>query len=100
MAHLSIRVPWHDSGWAGTICARPLDNSACLALRRIGQQRDVQVHKFICAGTLEEALDDLIDLKLELSEAVVGTSEAWITEMSNADLRELLQLRSDALDGE
>ena len=56
MAHLSIRVPWHDSGWAGTICARPLDNSACLALRRIGQQRD-DAFEVAVAGRRMDELD-------------------------------------------
>ncbi len=39
MRHLSIRVPWHDAGWTGTICDAPLDNDACLALPRIRQTR-------------------------------------------------------------
>ncbi len=32
-AHLSMRVPWHDDGWCGTVCANPSTNIACLALR-------------------------------------------------------------------
>ena len=35
--HVTIRVPWHDGGWTGTVCARPLDNSSCLILPRIGE---------------------------------------------------------------
>ncbi len=30
--HLSVRVPWHDSAWNGTICQRPADNASCLIL--------------------------------------------------------------------
>ena len=37
--HLTVRVPWHDGGWTGTVCSRPLDNSSCLILPRIGQGR-------------------------------------------------------------
>ena len=37
--HVTIRVPWHDGGWAGTVCARPRDNSSCLVLPRIGTGR-------------------------------------------------------------
>ena len=37
--HVTIRVPWHDGGWTGTVCARPLDNSSCLILPRIGEGR-------------------------------------------------------------
>jgi len=64
---------------------------------RIGQRRDVQVHKFICAGTFEEAIDALIDRKRQLSESIVGTSEAWLTEMSTDELRNLFALRRDAV---
>ena len=38
--HLSIRVPWQDSHWKGTICKKPLSNNACLCLRGIGETRD------------------------------------------------------------
>lgn len=38
--HVSIRVPWHDSGWNGTVCARPDLNSACRALARIAEEKD------------------------------------------------------------
>lgn len=37
---MSIRVPWHDNAWNGTICQRPKENSECLTLRRIREQRD------------------------------------------------------------
>ncbi len=37
--HLSIRVPWHDTGWEGRICAAPSANASCLALRRIHETR-------------------------------------------------------------
>jgi len=38
--HLSIRVPWHDSGWTGTICADPANNGSCLRLTRISAERN------------------------------------------------------------
>ena len=41
--HVTIRVPWHDRGWNGTVCARPLDNSSCLILPRIGEGRRDEV---------------------------------------------------------
>ncbi len=74
-----------------------VENQATDRAFRIGQKRDVQVHKFVCAGTLEEALDELIEQKQALSEAIVGTSEAWITEMTNDELRALLALSPDAV---
>ena len=38
--HLSVRVPWHDAGWNGTVCADPSNNLACLKLKRIAQEKD------------------------------------------------------------
>src|SRR5947209_19617565 len=39
LQHLSIRVPWHDAGWDGTVCKFPRLNSSCLALNRIGASK-------------------------------------------------------------
>lgn len=64
---------------------------------RIGQTRTVQVHKLISAGTLEERIDQLIERKKGLAEKVVGSGEAWLTEMTNEELRELVQLQKDAI---
>ena len=64
---------------------------------RIGQSRNVQVHKFICAGTLEERIDEMIERKKEVAERVVGTGEGWLTELSNDELREALALSKDAI---
>jgi len=55
--HLSIRVPWHDSGWDGTVCAQPLANTACLALVNIGTKRD-DAHEQTCAGQRIDQLDE------------------------------------------
>ncbi len=41
--HITIRVPWHDGGWTGAICARPLDNTSCLILPRIAEGRRDEV---------------------------------------------------------
>jgi SNF2 family DNA or RNA helicase len=62
---------------------------------RIGQTRDVQVHKLLCAGTLEERIDELIESKKALAESVVGAGEAWLTELSTDELRELMALRRE-----
>jgi superfamily II DNA or RNA helicase len=64
---------------------------------RIGQRKDVQVHKFICGGTLEDKIDALIDQKQAISERVVGTGEAWLTELSSAQLRDLVALAPEAV---
>ena len=62
---------------------------------RIGQTRDVQVHKFLCAGTLEERIDELIESKKSLAESIVGAGEGWLTELSTDELRDIVQLRRD-----
>jgi SNF2 family DNA or RNA helicase len=67
---------------------------------RIGQRRDVQVRKFICIGTLEERIDALIDRKKALAEKIVGTGEDWLTELSVAELREVISLAPEAVSGQ
>ena len=64
---------------------------------RIGQAKNVQVHKFLCVGTLEEKIDEMITRKLEIAEKVVGSGEGWLTELSNAELKELFALRQEAI---
>jgi SNF2 family DNA or RNA helicase len=61
---------------------------------RIGQTRNVLVHKFVCLGTVEERIDEMIEEKKALAESIVGSGENWLTEMSTADLRELVALRT------
>jgi len=65
---------------------------------RIGQGRTVNVHKLVCEGTVEERINTLIDEKRVLAETVVGPGEAWLSELSNDDLRALVRLGSG--DGE
>ena len=70
-----------------------VENQATDRAFRIGQTKDVHVHKFICAGTLEDRIDLMIDIKQETAQQVVGaTSERWLTELSNAELRDVLAL--------
>jgi SNF2 family DNA or RNA helicase len=60
---------------------------------RIGQNRNVQVHKFVCVGTLEEKIDEMIESKKGLAESVIGAGEAWITDLSTDELQDLVRLR-------
>ena len=65
---------------------------------RIGQQRNVFVHKFVCAGTLEERIQTMLDRKRQVAEDLLAAGENWLTELSNDDLRRLLTLdRVEAL---
>lgn len=61
---------------------------------RIGQTKDVLVHKLVCAGTIEEKIDEMIESKKDLADKVVGTGEQWITELSNDELISMLRLEA------
>ena len=63
---------------------------------RIGQTRNVQVHKLVTIGTLEEKIDALLETKRDLADRVVGTGEGWLTELDDEALRRLVALDPDA----
>jgi non-specific serine/threonine protein kinase len=70
-----------------------VENQATDRAYRIGQKKNVMVHKLVSSGTIEEKIDELIHSKKELSENVIGKGgENWITEMSNDELMSLLKL--------
>ncbi len=74
-----------------------VENQATDRVFRIGQTRNVQVHKFVCTGTLEEKIHDMIESKKQLAEQVVGAGEEWLTEMDTDQLRNLLLLDRSAI---
>jgi SNF2 family DNA or RNA helicase len=74
-----------------------VENQATDRVFRIGQTRNVQVHKFVCTGTLEERIHELIESKKALSEQVVGAGENWLTELDTDALRNLLLLDRTAV---
>lgn len=75
-----------------------VENQATDRAFRIGQKKNVQVHAFITTGTLEERIDSLMERKRDIAESVVGAGEQWITEMSDEDFMELIQLGGDAVE--
>jgi SNF2 family DNA or RNA helicase len=77
-----------------------VENQATDRAFRIGQRKNVFVHKFVCLGTLEERIDQMIEQKKALADSVIGSGEAWITEFSNDALREILTLRQSAVSQE
>jgi hypothetical protein len=77
-----------------------VENQATDRAYRIGQVRTVQVHKFVVRGTLEERIDEMIEQKTELAENIIGAGEAWLTELSTDQLREMLTLRREAVGDE
>jgi SNF2 family DNA or RNA helicase len=74
-----------------------VENQATDRAFRIGQTRNVMVHKFVCLGTLEEKIDQMLEDKKALSSLVVGEGEGWLTELSTDQLRDILALRDDAI---
>ncbi len=70
-----------------------VENQATDRAFRIGQQRNVLVHKFVCKGTVEERIDELITGKQQLSDEILsGGAESTLTEMSNDELLALVSL--------
>jgi len=74
-----------------------VENQATDRAFRIGQTRNVQVHKFVCAGTLEERIDEMIERKQAVAERIVGAGEAWLTELSTRELKRLFALGREAV---
>ena len=74
-----------------------VENQATDRAFRIGQQRNVLVHKFICRGTIENRIDQLIESKRQLADDVLeGGAEVRLTEMSDRELLDLVKLDLNA----
>lgn len=73
-----------------------VEDQATDRTHRIGQTRAIQVHKLVCTGTLEERIGSIIDDKRALAGRVIdvapGAGEGWMTELSDAELEELVSL--------
>ncbi len=74
-----------------------VENQATDRAFRIGQKRNVQVHKFVCTGTLEERINEMIESKKQLAEQTVDTGENWLSELDTDQLRNLLLLDRSAI---
>jgi len=59
---------------------------------RIGQKKNVFVHKFITIGTLEERIDAMPEEKRSLSSSIIGADESWLTDLDNKTFKNLIQL--------
>ncbi len=75
-----------------------VENQATDRAFRIGQKKNVQVHKLICSGTIEEAMDQLLEKKSSIANQIIGTIESLITELSTQELKSLLVLRKESID--
>jgi SNF2 family DNA or RNA helicase/uncharacterized Zn finger protein len=66
-----------------------VENQATDRAYRIGQKKNVMVHRMICKNTFEERIDEMIQKKKHLAEMTVATGENWIGKLSNRELREI-----------
>ncbi len=85
------RVVHYDRWWNPAVEDQATDRAW-----RIGQHRSVFVHKLVCQGTLEERIAQLIDDKRRLAGLVIGGGEAWLSELSTDQLRDLVTLDDGA----
>jgi SNF2 family DNA or RNA helicase len=74
-----------------------VENQATDRAFRIGQTRNVQVRKFVCTGTLEEKIDEMIEEKKALADLVISDGEGWLTELSTHDLRKVFELSGEVV---
>ncbi len=88
----ATRVIHYDRWWNPAVEDQATDRAY-----RIGQHRNVQVHKLVCQGTLEERIDTMLEEKRALAESVVGSGERWVTELDDDALRMLVSLGDDAV---
>ena len=72
-----------------------VENQATDRAFRIGQEKNVMVHKFLTKGTIEEKIDAMLERKSQLTQdIIVPTGENWITEMSNDELLDMFTLNT------
>ncbi len=64
---------------------------------RIGQEKNVFVHKFVSIGTLEEKIDKMIEAKKKISGSIIGNDESWLSELDNESFKKLISLSKNAV---
>ena len=74
-----------------------VEKQAADRIFRIGQTRNVQIHKFVTAGTLEENIQEMLERKKHLAESIIGSDESWLATLSDDELVDLVSLHEDKL---
>nr|WP_202540050.1 DEAD/DEAH box helicase [Streptomyces sp. SID4937] len=80
-----------DRWWNPAVEAQATDRAY-----RIGQTQPVQVHRLIAEGTIEDRIAQMLARKQGLADAVLGSGEAALTELTDAELADLVELRGGA----
>lgn len=83
-----LQVIHYDLWWNPAVEAQATDRAY-----RIGQKSNVMVYRPLCKGTFEERIDEMLKVKKELADITVDTGEAWIGELSDNELRDLVKLQ-------
>lgn len=83
----ATHVIHYDLWWNPAVEAQATDRAY-----RIGQQNNVLVHRLITGGTFEEKIDDMLQRKKELANMTVSEGESWIGDLSDEELRALMEL--------
>ena len=81
------QVIHYDLWWNPAIEAQATDRAF-----RIGQTRNVQVHRFITKGTFEEKINALLQTKRAIAEMTVSAGETWLADMDDKQLAEIFRL--------
>ncbi|WP_329127077.1 DEAD/DEAH box helicase [Streptomyces caniferus] len=84
----AAHVVHFDRWWNPAVEAQATDRAY-----RIGQTRPVQVHRIITEGTIEDRIAEMLSRKQQLADAVLGSGEAALTELTDAELADLVALR-------
>ena len=74
-----------------------VENQATDRAFRIGQKKNVFVHKFITLGTLEERIDQMIEDKQKMADSIIGNDESWLTKLDNQAFKELIALNKNSI---
>ncbi len=69
-----------------------IENQATDRTYRIGQTKNVIVHRMITLGTFEEKIDEIIKSKRELVDLTISSGEKWITELTDGELKQIFSL--------
>jgi len=81
-----------DRWWNPAVESQATDRA-----HRVGQTRKVQVHKFVCIGTMEERIDRMLSEKMALADRIIGSGDQWLTDLSTEQLRSYLTLSQEAV---
>ena len=84
-------VVHYDRWWNPAVEAQATDRAY-----RIGQTQPVQVHRLIAEGTIEDRIADMLARKQELADSVLGSGESALTELTDSELADLVELRGGA----